>query len=89
LRHVKIGLKHQEERIELFASGKLKMVGFEFVTAASMKMAISLMMEAVSTSETSVNFNQTTRCNNPADSNLQVKNYLKLTKWARILVLRF
>jgi hypothetical protein len=32
--------------------------------------AIVLMMEAVSTSETSVNFYQTTRCNNPEDSDL-------------------
>jgi hypothetical protein len=32
---------------------------------------IALMMEAVSTSETSVNFYQTTRRNNPEDSHLQ------------------
>jgi hypothetical protein len=30
------------------------------------------MMEEASTSETSVNFYQTTRCNNPADSNLRL-----------------
>jgi hypothetical protein len=36
-----------------------------------MKMAISLMMKAASTSETSVNFYQTTRRNNPEDSHLQ------------------
>jgi hypothetical protein len=30
-----------------------------------------LMMEAASTYETSVNFYQTTRCNNPEDSHLQ------------------
>jgi hypothetical protein len=31
-----------------------------------------MMMEAASISETSVNFYQTTRCNNPEDSHLQV-----------------
>jgi hypothetical protein len=31
---------------------------------------MALMMEAVSTSETSVNFYKTTRCNNPEDSHL-------------------
>jgi hypothetical protein len=47
-------------------------VRFEVLTTASMKMAvfwvvaaIAMMMEAVSTSETSVKFYQTTRCNNP------------------------
>jgi hypothetical protein len=34
---------------------------------------IALMMEAVRTSETSVNFNQTTRCNNPDDSHLHTR----------------
>jgi hypothetical protein len=49
-------------------------VRFQVLTAASKKMAvfwvveIALMMEAVSTSETSVNFYQTTRRNNPEDS---------------------
>jgi hypothetical protein len=33
--------------------------------------AIALMMEAASTSETSVNFYRTTRSNNPEDSHLQ------------------
>jgi hypothetical protein len=44
-------------------------VTFEVLTAASMKMAVSwvvaLMMEAARTSETSANFYQTTRRNNP------------------------
>jgi hypothetical protein len=40
------------------------------VLAASIIMAIALMMEAASTSETSVNFYQTTRRNNPEDSHL-------------------
>jgi hypothetical protein len=52
---------------------------FQVLTAASMKMAvfwvvapcISLMMEAASTSETSVNFYQTTWRNNPEDSQLR------------------
>jgi hypothetical protein len=33
--------------------------------------AIALVMEAARISETSVNFYQTTRCNNPEDSHLQ------------------
>jgi hypothetical protein len=36
--------------------------------------AIALMMEAASTSETLVNFYQTTRHNNPEDSHLQLTN---------------
>jgi hypothetical protein len=35
--------------------------------------AIALMVEAASTSETSVNFYQTTRRNNPEDSHLQIQ----------------
>jgi hypothetical protein len=38
--------------------------------AASIIMVIALMMEEASTSETSVNFYQTTRRNNPEDSHL-------------------
>jgi hypothetical protein len=56
-------------------------MGFQVITAASMKKTVfwvvapcilSLMMEAASTSETSVNFYQTTRRNNLEDSHLQV-----------------
>jgi hypothetical protein len=36
-------------------------------------MAIALMMEAANTSETSVNFYQTTQRNNPADSHLHTR----------------
>jgi hypothetical protein len=56
-------------------------VSFQVLTAAIMKMAvfwvftqhilaIALMMEAASISETSVNFYQTTQRNNPEDSHL-------------------
>jgi hypothetical protein len=38
------------------------------VLAASIIKAIALMMEEISTSETSVTFDQTTRRNNPEDS---------------------
>jgi hypothetical protein len=40
------------------------------VLAASIIRARKVMMEAVSTSETSINFYQTTRHNNPEDSHL-------------------
>jgi hypothetical protein len=56
-------------------------VGFEVLTAVSMKMAvfwvvaIALMMEAARTSETLVNFYQSTRCYNPEDSHLQLISY--------------
>jgi hypothetical protein len=44
---------------------RMKMAVFWVVVAL-----ITLMMEAASTSETSVNFSQTTQCNNPEDSHL-------------------
>jgi hypothetical protein len=48
----------------------MKMAVFWIVAPCSLVEAITLMMEAASTSETSVNFYQTTRRNNPKDSNL-------------------
>jgi hypothetical protein len=46
-------------------------VSFEVITAVSMKVA--LMMEAASTSETPVNFYQTTRRKNSEDSHLHTR----------------
>jgi hypothetical protein len=53
----------------------MKEVGFEVLTAVSTKMAIALMMEAARTSETLVNFYQTTRRYNPEDSHLSMKEF--------------
>jgi hypothetical protein len=60
-------------------------VRFEILDAASVKIAvfwfiahsrpIDLMMEAASTFETSVNFYQNARSNNPEDSHLQETRY--------------
>jgi hypothetical protein len=41
------------------------------IAASITKAVITLMMEAASTSETLVNFYQTTQCYNPEDGNLQ------------------
>jgi hypothetical protein len=46
------------------------------VLAASIIRAIALMLEAANASETSVNFYQTTRRNNPEDSHLQSKVFI-------------
>jgi hypothetical protein len=51
----------------------MKMAVFWVVEPCSLVVrAITLMMEAASTSETSANFYQTTRRNNPEDSHFQV-----------------
>jgi hypothetical protein len=51
-----------------------KLANMSEVTAASIiRVIIALMMEAACTSETLVNFYQTTQCNNPEDSHLQSK----------------
>jgi hypothetical protein len=47
-------------------------VRFQFLKAASIKMVIVLMMDSVSTSETSVNFYKNTRRNIPEDGYLRI-----------------
>jgi hypothetical protein len=42
--------------------------------ASIIRTLIALMMEAASTPETSVNFYQTTQCNNPEDSHLHTRS---------------
>jgi hypothetical protein len=65
---------------------KLKIINtVVFWDVSSIIRAIALMMVAASTSETSVNFYQTTRRSNPEDSHIHtrrrenLKYYLKLT----------
>jgi hypothetical protein len=58
-------------------------VRIEVLTAANIKMtvfwvAIALMMEAASTSETSVKFYQITRRNNPEDGLLHLIVYVQI-----------
>jgi hypothetical protein len=53
----------------------MKMTFFWVVTPCKPRgLLIALMMEAASTSETSVNFYQTARHNNPEDSHLHTNN---------------
>jgi hypothetical protein len=44
----------------------------DVLSASIIRVIIALIMEAASTSETSVNFFQTARCNTPEDIHLQV-----------------
>jgi hypothetical protein len=53
-----------------------KLPTFQRCLAASIIRAISLMMEVASTCQTSVNFYETTRRNNPEDSHLHWRRYL-------------
>jgi hypothetical protein len=50
----------------------MKMADFWVVAPCSLVRVIALMKEAASTSETSVNFYQTARRNNPEDSHLHL-----------------
>jgi hypothetical protein len=66
--------------VALYEYNKKYPIGSEVLMAMSMKMAVlwvimpcslALMMEAASTSETLVNFYQTTWCYNPEDSHFK------------------
>jgi hypothetical protein len=45
----------------------------KLIDVSQMVINVRAMMKAVSTSETSVNFNQITRCNIPSDSHLHTR----------------
>jgi hypothetical protein len=64
-------LQYPRTRIAIRVTEKTKMAAFWYV-AAFIIMMISLMVQAVHTSETSVRFYQTTRCNNPEDSHIHI-----------------
>jgi hypothetical protein len=51
--------------------------------------AIAVMMEAASTSETSVNYYQTTRRNSPKDSHLDIGSFLLLVPFIRHSTIEF
>jgi hypothetical protein len=59
-------------------------VRFQVLTAASTSLAVFL-MEAANTSETSVNFYQSTRRNNPEDSRLHNEEFLNLYRLSNII----
>jgi hypothetical protein len=71
---------------EYKANGMQKYKLSVFWDAAPCSLAIALMMEAASTSETSVNFYQTSRCNIPEDSHLQ--SYLSCKYQIRHILLQ-
>jgi hypothetical protein len=59
------------------------------LTASIIRTIITLMTEAASTPETSVNFYQTTRRNNPEDSHLHTRRHENLkSQHAFILLIR-
>jgi hypothetical protein len=59
----------------------MMIVVFWVVAPCSLVEVYALMMEAARTSETLVNFYQTTRCYNPEDSNLQTEGTDNDTNW--------
>jgi len=59
---------------------------FQVLTAASMKFRVALMMEAVCTSETSVNFNETTTRHIPENSKLHTRHRENLKSYGLCLI---
>jgi hypothetical protein len=68
-----IGLKYQYEsvRFQVLTAAHMKMTAFWDIVPCSLVEEIALMMEAVCTSETSVNFYGTTRRNIPKGCHLK------------------
>jgi hypothetical protein len=69
-------------KLQVLAAASMEMAVFWDVAPCSLvevyrRFRGVLMMEAVSTSETSVNFNKTTRYNNPEDSHRQKNIWMK------------
>jgi hypothetical protein len=66
--------------------GSLLGCSAEVLAASIIRAMITLMMEAASTSETSVNFYQTTRRYNPEDSHLRTRRRENLKSYIDLLV---
>jgi hypothetical protein len=74
----------QQVRFQVPAAASMKMTAFWDITWARSRLLIALMMEAVRTSETSVNFYETTRSNIPGDCHLVLNKIAKQTKLCKL-----